>query len=143
MLFLTTAFSLLGGVLATWMGVRFGRFRPLVAGLGVNVISGALLASVDDPAYYIYMLFLWKTSYHFVAPYLMGTLASLDKKGRWAVAGDAFWNFASTPGPIIATSVVVGMGYNDLAIWVLTSGAVGMALFCYTAKKSDQLGFRE
>ena len=94
---------------------------------------------IENPDYYIYLLFLWNISYSFSMPYLMGTLASLDRKGRWAVAGDAFWNFASTPGPVIATLIVLHMGYNPLAIWVLTSGAVGMVLFCYTSKQTDKL----
>jgi DHA1 family inner membrane transport protein len=140
MLFVSTMIAMLGGALAAGIGTRFGNFRPLLVGLFLNILSGALFTIVEDPAYYIYMVFFWKMTYSFILPYLMGTLASLDKKGRWAVAGDAFWNLSSTPGPIIATLIVTNMGYNPLAIWVLTSGAVGMALFCYTAKRSDKLG---
>ena len=139
-LFLSTTVGMLGGALATWMGTRFGRFWPLTAGLSLNVLSGAMFTIVEDPAYYSYMTFLWKISYCFIVPYLMGTLASLDREGRWAVAGDAFWNFATTPGPVIATLIVTYAGYDPLAVWVLTSGAVGMALFCYTARQSDKLG---
>ena len=139
-LFLSTMIAMLGGALAVGIGTRFGNFRPLIVGLGLNILSGALFTVIEDPAYYMYMVFFWKMTYSFILPYLMGTLASLDKEGRWAVAGDAFWNFASTPGPIIATLIVTNLGYNPLAIWVLTSGAVGMALFCYTAKQSDKLG---
>ena len=143
LLFLTTVVGLAGGVLAMWMGTRYGRFWPLVGGLGLNIFSGAMFTIIEDPDYYSYMMYLWDISYIFVMPYLMGTLASLDKEGRWAVAGDAFWNFSSTPGPIIATLIVTHAGYNPLALWVLTSGAVGMALFCYTAKQSDKLGLEE
>jgi len=143
LLFLTTVVGLAGGALAMWMGTRYGRFWPLVGGLGINILSGAMFTIVEDPDYYSYMMYLWDISYIFVMPYLMGTLASLDKEGRWAVAGDAFWNFSSTPGPVIATLIVTHAGYNPLAFWVLTSGAVGMALFCYTAKQSDKLGLEE
>jgi predicted MFS family arabinose efflux permease len=140
MLLLSTTIAMLGGGLAAWIGTSFGHFRPVLVGLGFNILIGALFTIIEDPSYYVYMILFWKMSYSFIMPYLMGTLASLDREGRWAVAGDAFWNFASTPGPVIATLIVTNMGYNPLAIWVLTSGAIGMALFCYTARQSDELG---
>ena len=73
-------------------------------------------------------------------PFITGTLSALDKEGRWAVAGDAFWNFSQTPGPIVATLIVTNFGYNPLALWVFTSGAVGITLFCYTGRQADKLG---
>jgi len=138
--FLGTFVTILGGAIAAWMGSRFGIFRPLMCGLALNVISTTMFAAVKDPNYYVFLNFTWDISYAFSMPYIMGTLASLDKEGRWAVAGDAFWNFASTPGPVIATLIVTYAGYNSLAMWVFTSGAVGVALLCFTAKQSDKLG---
>ncbi|MCH7534602.1 MAG: hypothetical protein IH948_02455, partial [Bacteroidetes bacterium] len=135
--------GLLGGVLATWMGIRYGRFKPLLYGLGLNIIVSMALCINSDSDYYFYLMLVWDASYCFVMPYIMGTLASLDKMGRWAVAGDAFWNFAGTPAPYIATLIVTYGGFNPLAIWAFTSGAIGMALFCYAAKQSDSLGLEE
>lgn len=140
---LSFSMELLGGGLAAWMGTRYGKFWPLICGLGLNISSAAMFTIVENPAYYIYMLFLWNLSYAFSLPYISGTLAALDKQGRWAVAGDAFWNFSSTPGPIIATLVVTNFGYSPLALWVFTSGAVGITLFCYTGRKADKLGLNE
>ncbi len=138
--FMGTCVSFMGGAFAAWMGTRYGRFKPLVCGIGLNVVSAAMFAAVKDPDYYPYMMFTWDISYAFALPYIMGTLASLDREGRWAVAGDAFWNFSSTPGPVLAALIVTHAGYNPLAIWVFTSGAVGMTLLCFAAKQSDKLG---
>lgn len=137
---LSFTLELLGGGLAAWLGSRYGKFKPLFFGLGLNITSAAMFAVVEDPVYYIYLLFLWNFSYAFSMPYITGTLSALDKEGRWAVAGDAFWNFSSTPGPIFATLIITHFGYNPLALWVFTSGAVGITLFCYTARKADKLG---
>ena len=134
------AFELLGGGLAAWMGSRYGKFKPLLFGLGLNITSAAMFTVVEDPVYYIYLLFLWNFSYAFSMPFITGTLSALDKEGRWAVAGDAFWNFSQTPGPIVATLIVTNFGYNPLALWVFTSGAVGITLFCYTGRQADRLG---
>jgi predicted MFS family arabinose efflux permease len=137
---LSFSLELLGGGLAAWLGSRYGKFKPLLFGLGLNITSAAMFTVVQDPIYYIYMLFLWNFSYAFSMPYITGTLSALDKEGRWAVAGDAIWNFSSTPGPIIATVIVTNFGYNPLALWVFTSGALGITLFCYTGRKADRLG---
>ena len=137
---LSFSLELLGGGLAAWLGSRYGKFKPLLFGLGLNITSAAMFTVVQDPIYYIYMLFLWNFSYAFSMPYITGTLSALDKEGRWAVAGDAIWNFSSTPGPIIATLIVTNFGYNPLALWVFTSGALGITLFCYTGRKADKLG---
>ena len=133
----------LGGAVATWMGTRYGRFWPLICGLGLNITSAAMFTLVENPDYYIYLIFLWNLSYAFSSPYISGTLAALDKEGRLAVAGEAFWNFSSTPGPIIATLIVANLGYNPLALWVFTSGAVGITLFCYTGRQVDKFGLKE
>ncbi len=69
----------------------------------------------------------------------MGTLASLDKQGRWAVAGNAFWNLASSPGPFIATLIASYSGYGYLAMWAFTTGTIGTMMFCYSGKQSDKL----
>ena len=132
--------ELLGGGLAAWLGSRYGKFKPLLFGLGLNITSAAMFTVVEDPVYYIYLLFLWNFSYAFSMPYITGTLSALDKEGRWAVAGDAVWNFSSTPGPIVATLIVTNFGYHPLALWVFTSGAVGITLFCYTDRQADRLG---
>jgi predicted MFS family arabinose efflux permease len=139
---LSFSMELLGGGVAAWMGSRYGKFWPLICGLGLNITSAAMFTIVENPAYYIYMLFLWNLSYAFSLPYISGTLSALDKEGRWAVAGDAVWNFSSTPGPIIATLIVTNFGYNPLALWVFTSGAVGITLFCYTGRTADKLGLQ-
>ena len=140
---LGSLFGLMGSSLVAWLGTRFGRFWPLVIGLSINIGISILFALIENPDYYFYMLFIWDISYMFILPYLMGTLASLDKQGRWALTGNAFWDLAAGPGPYIATLIVAYGGYNHLAMWVFTSGALGMALFCYTAKKSDKVGLEE
>jgi DHA1 family inner membrane transport protein len=132
--------GLIGGGIATWMGTRYGRFKPLSIGLGVNITTSILITTNEDPAFYFFLLLVWKTSYSFLVPYICGAFASLDKLGRWAVAGDAFWNLSATPGPFIATVIVSRMGYEPLAIWVFTTGAIGAFLFCYTARQTDKLG---
>ena len=71
---------------------------------------------------------LWTVAYNFLVPYLMGALATLDDRGRWAVAGDAFWNGGAVPGPWIATVLVEEAGMLPLAGWVLATGGICLVL---------------
>ncbi len=66
LLFLTTVVGLAGGALAMWMGTRYGRFWPLVGGLGLNILSSAMFTIVEDPDYYSYLMYLWDISYCFL-----------------------------------------------------------------------------
>jgi hypothetical protein len=61
-------------------------------------------------------------------PYLMGALATLDDRGRWAVAGDSFWNGGAVPGPWIAAVLVQDAGMLPLAGLVLASGGICLVL---------------
>jgi predicted MFS family arabinose efflux permease len=121
--------GLLGGVLAIWLGNRVGRKWPIFIGLGLNAIAAAGLAVTDDGCLYIALNVLWNLAYYFVVPYLMGALAALDDLGRWAVAGDAFWNAGIVPGPVIAGALVEGYGYFPLSVMALVAGLGCMIMF--------------
>ncbi|NQY67952.1 MAG: MFS transporter [Flavobacteriales bacterium] len=131
-----------GGILATWMGSRFGNFKPLLWGLGIQVLSSSYLIINTDSDLYFYLMLARNATYSFVMPYLLGTLAALDNEGRWAVAGDAFWNAATTPGPYLATLMVTYGSYHILGSWVFLASGLGMAFLCYTARKVDKMGLK-
>ncbi|NQY11760.1 MAG: MFS transporter [Flavobacteriales bacterium] len=128
-----------GGVLATWMGPRYGNFKPLIFSLGIQAVISVYLILNTNADHYFYLMLIRNATYSFSLPYLMGTLAALDKEGRWAVMGDAFWNASTIPGPLIATLIVDQMGYHELASWVFLTTAVGTAFFCFTARRTDKL----
>lgn len=114
--------GLLGAVLAIGLGTRFGRKWPIIIGLGLNAIAAAGLAVCDDGNLYIALNILWGLAYYFTVPYMMGALAALDDLGRWAVAGDSFWNAGMVPGPLIAGYLVERSGYLPLAGMALAAG---------------------
>ena len=58
----------------------------------------------------------------------MGALATLDDRGRWAVAGDSLWNGGAVPGPWIAGVLVEEAGMLPLAGWALVTGGICLAL---------------
>ena len=120
--------GLLGGVFAAWLGRRAGRIWPIVIGLGLNVAAAVGLALCQNGPLYVFLNLLWTLAYTFVVPYLMGALAALDDRGRWAVAGDSLWNGGTAPGPWIAGAMVEAGGYLPLAVWTFGVGAICMLL---------------
>jgi predicted MFS family arabinose efflux permease len=114
--------GLLGGVLAFFMGTRFGRKWPIILGLGANTLTAAAIAVCEDSDLYIALNLMWNLAYYFVVPYMMGALAALDDRGRWAVAGDACWNAGLVPGPLIAGMLVENSGYAPLSALALITG---------------------
>jgi predicted MFS family arabinose efflux permease len=124
----TGIIGLLGGVFAAWLGRRAGRLWPIIIGLGLNVAAAVALALCESGRLYVFLNLLWNVAYNFVVPYLMGVLAALDDRGRWAVAGDSLWNGGTAPGPWIAGLMVEAGGYLPLAAWTLGVGAICMLL---------------
>jgi len=124
----TSFMGLTGGVLAAWLGTRFGRVWPISIGLGLNVVAAAGLAVFESSFAYSALNLLWALAYNFLLPYLMGALATLDDRGRWAVAGDSFWNGGAVPGPWIAGVMVEETGLLPLAGWVVVTGGICLAL---------------
>jgi len=124
----TSFMGLAGGVLAALLGARFGRVWPIAIGLGFNVVAAAGLAVFESSFAYSALNLLWAFAYNFLVPYLMGALAALDDRGRWAVAGDSFWNGGAVPGPWIAAVLVQDAGMLPLAVWVLVTGGICLVL---------------
>jgi len=120
----TSFAGLAGGVLAAWLGRRFGRVWPISIGLGLNVVAAAGLAVFESSFAYSALNLLWAFAYNFLVPYLMGALATLDDRGRWAVAGESLWNGGAVPGPWIAAVLVQEGGMYSLAGWSLVTGGI-------------------
>ncbi|MBW2419786.1 MAG: MFS transporter [Deltaproteobacteria bacterium] len=114
--------GLSGGIVATWLGGRFGRKWPIVLGLGFNVIAAVGMALTTSSLSYVIFIVLWNTAYNFVVPYLMGAMAAMDDLGRWVVASDGAWTLGDAAGPAVAGNLVEWGGHAPLALLALVGG---------------------
>ena len=94
----------------------------------LNVVAVAGLSVCESTFAYSALNLLWGVGYNFLVPYLLGALAALDDRGRWAVAGDSFWNGGAVAGPWIAAVLVKDAGMLPLAVWVLVTGGICLVL---------------
>jgi MFS family permease len=111
--------SAAGSVLAGMLGTRFGRKRTLLIGLSVMTLSVLCLLWADS--YWIYGVAVVGLGFTvgFVLPYQMGTVAALDKDGKFVVLIGAAQGVGSALGPVLA-----GIGFGLGGITALVSIAV-------------------
>jgi predicted MFS family arabinose efflux permease len=124
----TSFMGMSGAVLAAWLGTRFGRAWPVTIGLTLNVVAVAGLAVCNSEFAYFSLNLLWGVAYNFLLPYMYGALATLDDRGRWAVAGESLWNAGAVPGPWIAALLVQQGSMVSLAVFSLVTGVICLVL---------------
>ncbi|MBW2692995.1 MAG: hypothetical protein JRE57_10205, partial [Deltaproteobacteria bacterium] len=131
-----TAFlGLSGGALAAWMGNRFGNLRPIVVGIVFNVVFASALALGTIPILFAMSYFGWNMAYYFLVPYMLGVLAQMDDRGRWAVAADAVWWLGAAPGAAVGGIMVEKGGYTALACLAPVVGMICVLILVRTISK--------
>jgi predicted MFS family arabinose efflux permease len=131
-----TAFlGLAGGVLAAWLGSRFGNLRPIVIGIIFNAVFAATLALGTSPILFGASYLGWNVAYYFLVPYMLGVLAEMDDRGRWAVAADAVWWLGAAPGAAVGGLLVETGGYTALAGLAPVGGFVCLLILVRTLRR--------
>jgi len=132
---ITAFLGLSGGALAAWMGNRFGNLRPIVVGLSFNVVFASTLALGTIPILFAVNYLGWNMAYYFLVPYMLGVLAEMDDRGRWAVAADAVWWLGAAPGAAVGGILVEKGGYNTLAILAPVTGIICVTILVRTIRR--------
>ena len=132
-----TAFlGLSGGALAAWLGNRFGNLRPIVVGLGFNASFRIYSRAWNHPYPVRCLSYLgWNMAYYFLVPYMLGVLAQMDDRGRWAVSADAVWWLGAAPGAAVGGILVEKGGYTTLAILAPVTGIVCVLILVRTISR--------
>jgi MFS family permease len=68
-------------------------------------------------------------------PYMMGILAEMDDRGRWAVAVDALWWLGAAPGAAVAGLVFQAGGYSGLFAVPLIAGLACIVVLTQVLRK--------
>jgi len=110
-----------GSVLATLLGMRFGRMLPLFVGMLAILVSIVSLATVDSFSTYAAAVAGLGLSIGFVMPYQMGYLAALDRNNRFVLLIAAAQGIGSAAGPFAGGAAADAGGYRLL---VIVAGAV-------------------
>jgi len=66
---------------------------------------------------------------------MLGVLAEMDDRGRWAVAADAVWWLGAAPGAAVGGILVATGGYNALAVLAPVCGFVCLIILVRTLRR--------
>jgi predicted MFS family arabinose efflux permease len=121
---ITATLGLTGGALAAWVGNRYGNVKPVVIGITFNAVFASTLVLGTLPILYGASYLGWNMAYYFLVPCMLGVLAQMDDRGRWAVAADAVWWLGAAPGAAVAGMIVEKGGYNALAALAPITGFI-------------------
>ena len=111
-----------------FVGSRFGRFRPILVAVLVQVCALLLLLSGPGQAGYIIAMCLLAPCWGFALPYFQAIEARIDSGGSLVVAGGFATSFGGFVGPAVAASLVAPGNYGAMMLAAGASLLVVIAL---------------
>jgi predicted MFS family arabinose efflux permease len=130
--------GLLGGLLASWLNVRYGRLRPLFcAALGSAV---ALLTLNESAAFAAFMLmtalnnFCWNVS----IPYQLGALAQIDSTRRTVALSGVLSNAGLAAGPAVAAAIISERSVQNVGWMGMVFTGLSLSLFAWILMRQEQ-----
>ena len=124
----TALAGLAGAAAAATLGASRGRTVPMLLSIAGTVVSVFVLVVSATPAAYIAANAAWTFLFAFSMPYFIGTLAALDRTGRWAAMGTGVAGIGAALGPAAVGRVVEATGYGSLGWLMLVMGILAAAL---------------
>lgn len=135
----TTLVGLLGAGLAVWQGTRFGRRAPITAGIACQAASCWVVAHATTPGAYLAATLGYGLSFFFVQPYLVGTAAVMDPRGRIVAAYAGAGLVGAAIGPALGGALVQRFSYPALGWQLAVASAAAIALLLPVATQLDRV----
>ncbi len=127
--------SLLGSGAAAWLGLRFGRARPLMLSALVQVISLGLLTRLSHYADPITAFFLinavFQIMWSYVVPYFIIIFNDVDTTGRFVAVYGTASHLTLAIGPYAGGLIIANRPYTSLLWFGII--AVGACYVCFLA----------
>jgi len=95
-----------GAMLAAALGSRFGRWRPLTVGILGGAASLLFLIGRFEYAAFSLWVCVYNFFWNMTHPFLLGSMASFDRRGRVVVNAVAMQMVGLAIGPALAASVI-------------------------------------
>jgi len=114
--------------LAAWLGTRLGRAIPIGLALMVSGSAQYTLVNASSETVYVTAYIAWNLAFDLWTPFVMGTLAALDRGGRWTVAGGAITMLGAATGPWVAGQLLERWPDRGLSVLVVSCAATALLL---------------
>lgn len=123
-------FAVAGCLVATVISDRIGIAKPLLLTLVLHAATAYMLVHKIDGMRFLISLYAFNFLWIFVDVYQMGSIANLDKTGRFASLMPAAQGLGQIVGPNIAASLLAAqLGYSS--VFLLCAGASMCAFAVY------------
>lgn len=101
-----------GALFTAWLAVRFGRIKPIIIALVLQI--GAIALFIGDQTALVYTLAvsLFAVTWNVVLIYQLGIVADADKRGIYTALGIAAQALGVAIGPALAASMIID---NDIS----------------------------
>jgi predicted MFS family arabinose efflux permease len=119
--------GVLGSMLVIFMSTRFGRLKPLMAGIMITAVATVGLHWSGLPWMYALANCAVGITWAFVIPYLLGMCAAFDRAGQMAALGGFASKMGLASGPALAAILMNGENYG-LIINIAVVGLVASLL---------------
>lgn len=114
---LTIITGLTGALGAGWLGDRYGKLKPHLAGAIGAAITILLLSGQPALLGYSLAIVFLTLSMNFWLAYMLGAVAAIDTSGRYAVLTTAALGLGATMGPGIAGGLISGANFTPMFIF--------------------------
>jgi predicted MFS family arabinose efflux permease len=123
-----------GGLLATAIGNRYGRLKPLWIATAMTVVSVLLLWNPPGIMIFVLSGILYNFAWNFALAYQLEAVNAVDPTGRAVAVAGAFYNLGSASGAGL-TALFVSPHHYGAVIWmVVASVTVSAVLFVYSGR---------
>jgi predicted MFS family arabinose efflux permease len=127
--------GLLGPIIATLIGFKFGVKYPLLIGLAfAGLTTYSIFLSVNSPYLFEVAVLLFTAGYFFAISYLTAYAATLDPDGRIVAASGSAMVLGVAAGPALAGYLITKGGY-ELGAWVMLVIIVAMIIAAIVSLK--------
>lgn len=131
-----------GAVLTAWVAIRFGRIKPIIIALLLQVVSVALFLPEQTALMYALSVSLFAITWNVVLIYQLGIVADADKRGIYTALGIAAQALGVAIGPALAASFISGTETAPIVFIAIIAIVVCGILSIITSirvKKADKL----
>ncbi|HVO45227.1 MAG TPA: MFS transporter [Steroidobacteraceae bacterium] len=103
-----------GALLPAVIGHRFGRWRPLTIGIIGGAVALAFLVGKFEYLNFTLLVCAYNFFWNMTHPFLLGSMASFDRRGRVVVYAVALQMLGLAIGPALAASVISPSHYENV-----------------------------
>jgi predicted MFS family arabinose efflux permease len=120
--------GVIGGLIASSIGTRYGRIWPVCAGVATAMACVSAITSTDTIAIYTASILTYIVCFMFISSYIYGLAGELDHHGRVMAAASGAGNVGVALAPFISGTLIASVGYESMGKVVISTLLVVMAL---------------